>query len=65
METYRTLIVLAVNAMLSLFGFILSYRLINKLRDMFIKANLYGVDMNKRVSPNTGPDSETNSESKM
>ena len=63
MELYRTLIVLAVNAMLSVFGFILSYRLINKLRDMFIKANLYGIDMNKRVSPNAG--AEINSKSKM
>ena len=65
MELYRTLIVLAVNAMLSVFGFILSYRLINKLRDMFIKANLYGIDMNKRVTPSPNAGAEINSKSKM
>ena len=49
METTRTSIVLAVNALLSVFGFLLSYRLINKLGDMFIRANLFGIDMNKRT----------------
>lgn len=63
MDATRTSVVLAVNALLSVFGLILSYRLINKLGDMFIRANLYGIDMNKRTSPITR--TETNSKRKM
>ncbi len=38
----------AVNAALSFVGFGVTLRLIPKLKDMFLKADVYGIDMNKK-----------------
>lgn len=38
---------LCINFSLSLLGFVLTLRVIPKFRDMFLKANLYGIDMGK------------------
>ncbi|XP_071055787.1 UDP-N-acetylglucosamine--dolichyl-phosphate N-acetylglucosaminephosphotransferase [Onthophagus taurus] len=40
---------IVVNAMISVFAYVTTVRLIPKLRDMFIKANLFGIDMSKRT----------------
>lgn len=39
---------IAINFVMSVIAFFVTVRLIPKLRDMFIKANLYGIDMNKK-----------------
>ena len=39
---------LAINAGLSVVAFGVTYRLIPNLKDMFLKANLSGVDMSKK-----------------
>ena len=38
---------ISVNVTLSILGFFLSLNVIPKFKDMFIKANLFGVDLNK------------------
>lgn len=44
----ETLYILMINFMLSIFAFISSYKIIPLLYDMFISANLYGKDLNKK-----------------
>lgn len=41
---------LVVNATMSSFMYIMTLKLIPKVKDMFIKANLFGIDMSKRTS---------------
>lgn len=41
---------IVVNALMSIVAFSITIRLIPKLKDMFIKANLFGIDMSKRNS---------------
>ncbi|XP_024943733.1 UDP-N-acetylglucosamine--dolichyl-phosphate N-acetylglucosaminephosphotransferase isoform X2 [Cephus cinctus] len=41
---------ICINAIMSIGAYFVAVRLIPKLRDMFIKANLYGIDMNKKSS---------------
>lgn len=40
---------LCVNLIMSIGSYYLTQRLIPKLRDMFLKANLFGIDMNKNT----------------
>lgn len=39
-----------VNAIMSLGAYVITVKVIPKIRDMFIKANLFGIDMSKRTS---------------
>lgn len=39
---------LAINTVLSVIAFIATNHLIPNLKDMFIKANVFGIDMSKR-----------------
>jgi UDP-N-acetylglucosamine--dolichyl-phosphate N-acetylglucosaminephosphotransferase len=49
MELNDTQTNLLINAGLSAAGFLICLNIIPKFRDMFIKANLFGVDMSKRT----------------
>ncbi|XP_043277701.1 UDP-N-acetylglucosamine--dolichyl-phosphate N-acetylglucosaminephosphotransferase [Venturia canescens] len=49
-DTWKIVFPVGVNVLMSAFAFFVTVQLIPKLQDMFIKANLYGVDMNKRES---------------
>lgn len=49
-ETQITWFPLIVNAAMSSFMYIMTLKLIPKLKDMFIKANLFGIDMSKTTS---------------
>ena len=49
-DTWKIVLPIAINIAMSVVCFFVTVRLIPKLRDMFIKANLYGVDMNKKSS---------------
>ena len=40
---------LVINAVMSIIGFFVTYRSISKIGPMFIKANLFGIDMNKPI----------------
>lgn len=44
----ETLYVLLINITLSVFAFISTCKIIPRLNDMFISANLYGRDLNKK-----------------
>lgn len=44
----ETLYILIINILLSVFAFISTYKIIPHLSDMFISANLYGKDLNKK-----------------
>jgi UDP-N-acetylglucosamine--dolichyl-phosphate N-acetylglucosaminephosphotransferase len=48
MELSDTSLHLLINAGMSFVGFLLCLNIIPKFRDMFIRANLYGVDMSKK-----------------
>ncbi|XP_060585630.1 UDP-N-acetylglucosamine--dolichyl-phosphate N-acetylglucosaminephosphotransferase-like [Ruditapes philippinarum] len=48
MELSDTSLHLLINAGMSFIGFLLCLNIIPKFRDMFIRANLYGVDMSKK-----------------
>lgn len=39
---------LGVNAVLSILGGLVTYRMLPKVKEMFIKANLFGIDLSKR-----------------
>jgi UDP-N-acetylglucosamine--dolichyl-phosphate N-acetylglucosaminephosphotransferase len=41
-------VAIAINAAMSALAFVFTLRLIPSVRDMFIKANLFGVDLNKK-----------------
>ncbi|XP_077278068.1 alg7 dolichyl-phosphate N-acetylglucosaminephosphotransferase isoform X2 [Temnothorax americanus] len=47
-ETWKLLLPICVNAVMSACAYGLTVRLIPRIKSMFVKANLYGVDMNKR-----------------
>ncbi|XP_011860768.1 PREDICTED: UDP-N-acetylglucosamine--dolichyl-phosphate N-acetylglucosaminephosphotransferase [Vollenhovia emeryi] len=50
-ETWRSsLLPICVNAVMSVFAYGLTVRLIPRIKSMFVEANLYGVDMSKRSS---------------
>lgn len=48
MEMSETQIHILVNAVMSILGFIVCYKIIPKFKTMFINAHLYGTDMSKR-----------------
>ncbi|KAK7497087.1 hypothetical protein BaRGS_00011617 [Batillaria attramentaria] len=48
MELGDSGLTLAVNAVMSAAGFLVCFNIIPKFKDMFIKANLFGIDMSKR-----------------
>ena len=48
MESDDTLYHLLINAGMSAIGFIVCLNIIPKFRDMFIRANLFGIDMSKK-----------------
>ncbi|KAK7105584.1 UDP-N-acetylglucosamine--dolichyl-phosphate N-acetylglucosaminephosphotransferase-like [Littorina saxatilis] len=49
MELGDSGLTLAINAAMSAAGFLVCFNIIPKFKDMFIKANLFGVDMSKRT----------------
>ncbi|XP_968050.1 UDP-N-acetylglucosamine--dolichyl-phosphate N-acetylglucosaminephosphotransferase [Tribolium castaneum] len=49
-RNWKMLFPLIVSAFMSTVAYIITVRLIPKLRDMFIKANLFGIDMSKTTS---------------
>jgi hypothetical protein len=42
---------LVANAIISICAYVLTKRMIPRLKDMFLNANVYGVDMNKADKP--------------
>lgn len=44
----ETLYILIINITLSVVAFISTYKIIPRLNDMFISANLFGKDLNKK-----------------
>lgn len=44
----ETLYIISINIILSLFAFFCTYNIIPHLKSMFIGANLYGKDLNKK-----------------
>jgi len=49
-ETWKLLLPICINAVMSVCAYGLTVRLIPRIKLMFVKANLYGVDMSKRSS---------------
>lgn len=49
-ETELTWFPLIINATMSSFMYIMTLKLLPKLKEMFIKANLFGIDMSKTTS---------------
>lgn len=49
-ETWKLLLPISVNVVMSMCAYSLTVRLIPRIKSMFVKANLYGVDMSKRSS---------------
>lgn len=47
---WKILFPIIVNVIMSIVTYIVTVRIIPKLKDMFIKANLFGIDMSKRTS---------------
>lgn len=48
-EIWKMWLPIVLNAVMSIVAYIVTIRLIPKLREMFIKANLFGIDMSKRT----------------
>lgn len=48
--TWKMLFPVIVNLIMSFVTYFVTVRLIPKLKDMFIKANLFGIDMSKTTS---------------
>lgn len=48
-EAWKLLVPICINAAMSVIAYLLTSRLIPRLKSMFIKANLYGIDMNKNT----------------
>lgn len=48
--TWKILFPIVINIIMSVITYIITVRIIPKLKDMFIKANLFGIDMSKRTS---------------
>lgn len=49
-KDHKMLFPIAINLIMSVITYVITVRLIPKLKDMFIKANLFGIDMSKRTS---------------
>lgn len=47
-NTWKFIFPILINFAMSIFVYFLTIRLIPRIKDMFIKANLYGIDMNKK-----------------
>lgn len=47
---WKILFPLVINAIMSIFSYVVTVRLIPTLKEMFIKANLFGIDMSKTTS---------------
>lgn len=47
--TWKMWFPIILNILISIIAYITTVRLIPKLKDMFIKANLFGIDMSKRT----------------
>ncbi|OAD61430.1 UDP-N-acetylglucosamine--dolichyl-phosphate N-acetylglucosaminephosphotransferase [Eufriesea mexicana] len=47
-NTWKFIFPILINFVMSIFVYFLTIRLIPRIKDMFIKANLYGIDMNKK-----------------
>lgn len=47
-ETWKFVFPILINFAMSICVYFLTVRLIPRIKDMFIKANLYGIDMNKK-----------------
>ena len=48
MELGDSGLTLATNAVMSVAGFLVCFNIIPKFREMFVKANLFGIDLSKR-----------------
>lgn len=46
-DTWKFIFPILINFLMSVSVYFLTVRLIPKIKDMFIKANLYGIDLNK------------------
>jgi UDP-N-acetylglucosamine--dolichyl-phosphate N-acetylglucosaminephosphotransferase len=49
-KNWKMMIPIIISAFMSTVAYVVTVRLIPKLRDMFIKANLFGIDMSKTTS---------------
>lgn len=49
-SSWKILFPIVINVIMSVIAYIITVRIIPKLKDMFIKANLFGIDMSKRTS---------------
>lgn len=49
-DTWTFIFPLLINFVMSVGAYLLTVRLIPRVKDIFIKANLYGIDMNKSGS---------------
>ncbi|XP_029166315.1 UDP-N-acetylglucosamine--dolichyl-phosphate N-acetylglucosaminephosphotransferase isoform X1 [Nylanderia fulva] len=49
-ETWVLLFPICINAIMSVSAYYLTVHVIPRIKSMFVKANLYGIDMNKRIS---------------
>lgn len=49
-EMWLLLFPICINAIMSVSACYLTIHLIPRIKSMFVKANLYGIDMNKRTS---------------
>lgn len=47
-DTWKFIFPILINFFMSIIMYFLTIRLIPKIKNMFIKANLYGIDMNKK-----------------
>ena len=49
MDDWKFIKVISVNAAFSMLAFYFTYRLIPGLSDMFIRKNMFGIDMSKKI----------------
>ncbi|KAF5304548.1 hypothetical protein FQA39_LY09599 [Lamprigera yunnana] len=49
-NVWKMIFPIVINAFMSVIAYVVTVKLIPKLKDMFIKANLFGIDMSKRTS---------------
>lgn len=47
---WKVLFPIIINVIMSAFAYVITVGIIPKFKDMFIKANLFGIDMSKRTS---------------
>lgn len=48
-KQWKIWVPISLNVLMSIFAYTITVRLIPRLKDMFIKANLFGIDMSKRT----------------